>query len=76
MESPETRDATEFRRRRLTNGDTQRALALLCGVTERTIVRWEQGEGLPDAKSLILLADRWGCEPRDLVGLESDEIPA
>ena len=58
---------TAFRRRRKAAGDTLRKLALLCDVTERTIWRWEHAEGLPDAKSLMLLAERWGCDPRELV---------
>lgn len=65
----ETTDAkvTELRRLRLAKGATLRELATLCGVTERTMVRWDQGDGLPDAENLIRLADYFGVEPRVLV---------
>lgn len=60
-------NVTPIRRLRLKKGATQREMALLCNVTERTFVRWEQGERLPDAASLIRLADFFGVNPRVLV---------
>jgi transcriptional regulator with XRE-family HTH domain len=60
-------NVTALRRLRLKKGATQREMALLCNVTERTYVRWEQGERLPDAANLIRIADYFGVNPRALV---------
>lgn len=59
---------TRLRRLRLQRGETLRTLAALCGVTERTLVRWEQA-GIGDVRCLFLLADHYGVDARDLVAL-------
>jgi transcriptional regulator with XRE-family HTH domain len=39
-----TVEAADFRKLRRLSGLTQEATARLCGVTHRTILRWEHGE--------------------------------
>lgn len=45
---------------------TQSKLAVLMGVTLRTVQRWEAGIRSPDAKQIEKLASIFGCRPGDL----------
>lgn len=54
-QTPNAETATALRRMRAERGLTLRAVATLLGVTERTVVRWEAGEGSPRSGDLALL---------------------
>jgi len=63
----EASDKMSIREIRGAAGKTQREVAAAVGVTERTYVRWEQGDVLPDAVNLIRLADYFRVQPRQLL---------
>jgi transcriptional regulator with XRE-family HTH domain len=66
----EIRDDTSVIRR-LRGTRTLREVAAGVGVTERTLIRWEQRHCRPAAEHLLRLADYFGVEPRALlVGLD------
>lgn len=54
-ETPHAETAAQVRRLRAERGMTLRAVAALLGVTERTVARWEAGEGAPRSGDLALL---------------------
>ena len=45
----------ELRRRRTAGGDTLESLASKCGVSEKTIGKWERGEAMPSATNIRML---------------------
>ena len=47
--------AASLRALRQEAGLTQRAVAIALGVTDRTYIRWEQGETRPEADNLVAL---------------------
>lgn len=55
------------------NGEARTELATLCGVTERTIERWEGGvTGIPDAQKR-LLGEHFGVSTDALMGWDRNE---
>lgn len=52
---------------------TQEQLAEALGVSGRTVSRWETGRSLPDLDLLMLLADYYGVELRELLDGERKE---
>jgi transcriptional regulator with XRE-family HTH domain len=58
--------ANRIRELRLQAGYTHQALALLLGVGERTVRRWENGEAMPTAAHARRLARRLGVTVEDL----------
>jgi transcriptional regulator with XRE-family HTH domain len=53
-------------------GKTRRAVALGTGITERTIIRLEAGEGC-NGRSLLVLADYYGVSIDEILGREAPE---
>ena len=45
----------EIRRRRIAGGDTLESLSGICGVSEKTIGKWERGEAMPSATNIRML---------------------
>lgn len=56
-----------LRTARLQAGKTIREVAQDNGVTERSYIRWEQGDALPDAVNLVKLAKYFGITERQIV---------
>lgn len=48
-------------------GITQEQLAEVLGVSGRTVSRWETGYNMPDLDVLIIIADYYGVEIRELI---------
>ena len=48
-------------------GATQEQLAEVLGVSGRTVSRWETGANMPDLSILILLADHYNVEIREIL---------
>lgn len=63
--------ATAIRTRRDEIGMTRIRLALAVGVAERTLARYENGEGQPPLDVAARLAEQLGCTVDDLVARES-----
>lgn len=57
---------------RKSNNVTQRELAELLFVSDKTISRWELGKGLPDIEQLPKLAEILGISINELVGAENE----
>lgn len=55
---------TYYRRAR---GLTQAALAATLNYSDKSVSKWERGEGLPDISVLVILADYYGITVNDLV---------
>lgn len=55
---------TYYRREK---GLTQAALAETLNYSDKSVSKWERGEGLPDITVLVLLADYYGITVNDLV---------
>lgn len=55
---PTVRDRVHSRR--LAEGISQRAVAQACGVTLRTVARWERGDTYPTRAHAVILADMLG----------------
>lgn len=51
---------------RATAGITQRQLADACGVSERTVQRWEAGDTKPDSLELATIATTLNIDETDL----------
>lgn len=51
---------------RVNAGLTQKQLAVECGVSESTVIKWESGRSLPSLKKLPLLEKAYG-RPLDYV---------
>jgi transcriptional regulator with XRE-family HTH domain len=51
-------------------------LAHRCGVTERTVVRWENGDNIPQGKYLIEVARVLGVDTAWLLEPDGDEVAA
>jgi transcriptional regulator with XRE-family HTH domain len=66
-----TSPQTPLKRLREKRDQTIRQVASALNIAERTYIRWEQGDGLPDAENLIRIADYFRVHPRDLVPSES-----
>lgn len=50
-------------------------LAVLCGMGEATIRRWERGEtSIPDEAKLVI-ANRFGVSPEHLMGWDRESTP-
>ncbi len=57
-------------------GYTQESLAEALGVSRQAVGKWESGQGLPEAATLITLADLLGCSLDQLMRQElSGELP-
>lgn len=59
-------------------GYTQETLAEALGVSRQAVGKWESGQGLPEASTLLTLADLLGCTLDQLMRqpLEEDAAPA
>lgn len=59
-------------------GYTQETLAEALGVSRQAVGKWESGQGLPEASTLLTLADLLGCSLDQLMRqpLEEGEAPA
>jgi len=55
---------------RTQKGMTQEQLAEHLSVTSRTVSRWENGSNLPDLDLLLILADDYGLELREILNGE------
>lgn len=60
--------AGELRAARARKGITQQELSGMTGVTAKSISFYETGEALPNAKTLVALADALDTTPNDLLG--------
>lgn len=56
-----------FGRMRKAAGYTQRDVTKMSGIALSTLRRWEQGVNEPDVKSIVQLADLYGCTTDDLL---------
>ena len=56
-------------------GYTQESLAEALGVSRQAVGKWEGGQGLPEAATLITLADLLGCSLDQLMREELTEEP-
>ena len=56
-------------------GYTQESLAEVLGVSRQAVGKWEGGQGLPEAATLITLADLLGCSLDQLMREELTEEP-
>lgn len=52
-------------------GETQGQLAELLGVSNRTISKWENAEGEPDAAAMMKIAEHYGATLDELCGYEA-----
>ena len=50
------------------NGLTQSELADAIGYSNKSISKWERGEGIPDILVLIMLSDIYGITVSELIG--------
>lgn len=55
---------------------TQLELAQKINYSDKTVSKWERGEGIPDVPTLISLAELFGVTPNELIYGLKDEIPA
>lgn len=62
-----------LRMRRLAKGLSLLALAKLLGVSQFSVIRWEQGKTSPTAEKLKKLAEILETTPNDLLGVEDKE---
>lgn len=62
-----------LRTARLRAGKTIREVAQDNGVTERSYIRWEQGDVLPDAVNLVKLAKYFGITEEQIVSSRPTE---
>ena len=53
-------------------GKSQRQLAAIMGVSEKSVSAWETGRVEMKADRLLALANCLGCTPNDLLGYEGD----
>ena len=54
-------------------GETQGQLADVLGVSNRTVSKWECGEGEPDVSAMIKIADHYGVTLDELCGHKTDK---
>ena len=66
---------THLRQERLRRHLTQEALAEAVGVSPRSIVRWEQGQAIPQASVRLLLCRFFGLRPDELFADDEEHIP-
>ena len=50
------------------NGFTQAELAQTLGYSDKSVSKWERGDGLPDTYTLLSIAEIYGVELSELVG--------
>lgn len=53
---------------------TQEQVAVLFGVSQRSVSRWENGKTLPDISVLIELSDYYNVDLREIINGERREI--
>ncbi len=53
---------------------TQEQVAVLFGVSQRSVSRWENGKTLPDISVLIELSDYYNVDLREMINGERREI--
>ncbi|MBQ7355510.1 MAG: helix-turn-helix transcriptional regulator [Clostridia bacterium] len=58
---------------RRANGLTQAALAATLNYSDKSVSKWERGEGLPDVSVLVRLAEYYGITVNDLVNPRPEE---
>jgi transcriptional regulator with XRE-family HTH domain len=63
-----------LKRRRLTLGKTQREAALLVGVSQTTLARWELGDSNPTVRQVPRIARFLGMKPARLANLLMDAL--
>ena len=67
-----------IQQKRKDKGLTQKQLAEKLGVTDRTISKWERGQGCPDVSILEILSKELGCSILELLKgreIENEVIP-
>lgn len=55
-------------------GYTQETLAEALGVSRQAVGKWESGQGMPEAATLLILADLLGCSLDQLMRLPLEEV--
>jgi transcriptional regulator with XRE-family HTH domain len=68
--------AARIRKQRLSRGLTIGQLANGCAVSERTIIRWENGDNVPAGRYLATLASALDVSPLWLLGDPNGEPTA
>ena len=53
---------------------TQEQVAVIFGVSQRSVSRWENGKTLPDISVLIELSDYYNVDLREMINGERKEI--
>lgn len=74
-DSPTVHDPDELRLRRIEAGLNQDDLAARTGLNQSYISLLERGLREPTGKTLKILADALGCEPRDLMRMRARRRP-
>lgn len=64
---------TNLRQLRISLGKTQEEICKLCGFKQGNYTGWETNKYIPNADSLIKLADCFGCSVDYLLGRESED---
>lgn len=59
---------TKLKEFRLKNNYTQRYIAYKVGVTQQAVVKWENGQALPNMTHIIMLSALIGCSIDELIG--------
>ncbi len=77
MTEPELRcrlahNLTEYRR---LNGMTQAEVAERLNYSDKSVSKWERGEGMPDVYVLLQIAELFGVSANDLLGDEQPRLP-
>lgn len=62
----------ELKLYRKDRGVSQKLLAQQIGVSEATIIRWEQGKSSPTAKELLQLSTALGVTPNELLNVNTE----
>ena len=64
---------TNLRQLRISLGKTQEEICKLCGFKQGNYTGWETNKYIPNADSLIKLADCFGCSVDYILGRESED---
>ncbi len=66
---------TNIMRLRKTTNMTQLELADRIGYSDKSVSKWEQGNGIPDVRTLVQLSECFNVSVDDLIREHSDEAP-
>ncbi len=67
------KEGNEIRKARLEKGFTQRALAEMINVSDKTVSKWERNLGLPDVATLPKLSRVLGISISSIIGEETEK---